>query len=269
MARFLVFCIVFIVFLVFKLIAKGASVVKEAGSQAYRAAYAEEDDIGADVFEYGAAHAIIGLLTTTAKSDGRVSEAEAIVIQSTIDQFVDMVDPALQSAYRRSLILAHRKALKENGIGRYLRIIEDADLDRGVYVTIVRQLIGLSAMDGFTTEKRNIIYRVALRFMISRADVDAWIASVENGAQNEEAERQETMANGMDPYEVLEVSREDSFEAIKRKYRELVRKFHPDTLAAKGLDEAFVEFAKRKMQQINEAYEIIRRQYESTHAAAA
>lgn len=46
---------------------------------------------------------------------------------------------------------------------------------------------------------------------------------------------------------------------IKRKYKHLVVDFHPDRLQSKGLPEAFLQFANQKLQEINEAYEEIRR----------
>ena len=60
-----------------------------------------------------------------------------------------------------------------------------------------------------------------------------------------------------DPYEVLGVSKTASFDEVKKKYRELVRKYHPDFLENKNDAN---ESAKRtkKTQEINEAYEKIK-----------
>ena len=41
---------------------------------------------------------------------------------------------------------------------------------------------------------------------------------------------------------------------IKTAYRELSKKFHPDVISGKGLDEEFVQFATRRFQQIQESY---------------
>lgn len=61
-----------------------------------------------------------------------------------------------------------------------------------------------------------------------------------------------------DPYAVLECSPSSSDEEIKRKYRELLGKYHPDKFIGQQLDKEFVELASRKFQEIQEAYGRIR-----------
>ena len=56
-----------------------------------------------------------------------------------------------------------------------------------------------------------------------------------------------------DPYEVLGASPSDSDEEIKRKYRELVKKYHPDNYHNNPL----ADLAQEKMKAINEAYDTI------------
>ena len=56
-----------------------------------------------------------------------------------------------------------------------------------------------------------------------------------------------------DPYSVLGVSPQASDEEIKKAYRELARKYHPDNYA----DNPLADLAQEKMKEINEAYESI------------
>ena len=59
-------------------------------------------------------------------------------------------------------------------------------------------------------------------------------------------------------YAVLESEPGDSSVTIKQKYRRLAADYHPDKIAAKGLPEAFVQFAHEKFREIQSAYETIR-----------
>lgn len=53
-----------------------------------------------------------------------------------------------------------------------------------------------------------------------------------------------------DPYEVLEINRNASMEEIKRAYRNLSKKYHPDRYS----DNPLRELAEEKMREINDAY---------------
>ncbi len=61
-------------------------------------------------------------------------------------------------------------------------------------------------------------------------------------------------------YTILGCSNSDSDDKIKSQYRKMVRDFHPDTIASKGLPEEFVTFAKDKFMEIHEAYEVLRKE---------
>lgn len=53
-----------------------------------------------------------------------------------------------------------------------------------------------------------------------------------------------------DPYEVLGVSRNASQEEIKKAYRELSRKYHPDSY----VDNPLADLAEEKFKEVQEAY---------------
>lgn len=59
-----------------------------------------------------------------------------------------------------------------------------------------------------------------------------------------------------DPYKILGVARDATDEEIKKAYRELARKYHPDNYAGNPLS----DLVEEKMKEINEAYDQIQRE---------
>ena len=63
----------------------------------------------------------------------------------------------------------------------------------------------------------------------------------------------------MDPYKVLGISPNASDDEVKKAYRELARKYHPDNYVNNPL----ADLAQEKMKEINEAYDQITKQRSS------
>lgn len=61
-------------------------------------------------------------------------------------------------------------------------------------------------------------------------------------------------------YRSLNCTPGSSNEEIKKNYRKLVKDFHPDTIISKGLPEEFTDFATKRFQEIQQAYEHIKRE---------
>ncbi|MGM9618352.1 MAG: DnaJ domain-containing protein [Oscillospiraceae bacterium] len=68
-----------------------------------------------------------------------------------------------------------------------------------------------------------------------------------------------------DPYKVLNVSPSASDEEVKKAYRDLARKYHPDNYH----DNPLADLAQEKMKEINAAYEEIQRQRNGRGPAAS
>lgn len=129
-------------------------------------------------------------------------------------------------------------------------------------------LVELAFADGFLVSKELIILQdFAARLDISMKDVSRMIASHKQRTYREEAERDQqertykkayskpTKTERERAFEILGVSSNASQEEIKKAYRSLVKKHHPDRFA--GKDEIIVEAAKAQFIEIQQAYELI------------
>ena len=76
---------------------------------------------------------------------------------------------------------------------------------------------------------------------------------------------QEEKVKDMDYYyQVLKCSRTATVEDIKKQYRILCKKYHPDTYLSKDLPEEIINLTAEKFKEVNEAYEKIMEKLKST-----
>jgi len=61
-------------------------------------------------------------------------------------------------------------------------------------------------------------------------------------------------------YAILGCDVTASNDQIKKQYRKLVFDYHPDTIASKGLPEEFTKFANDKFREIQEAYDVVKKE---------
>ena len=61
-----------------------------------------------------------------------------------------------------------------------------------------------------------------------------------------------------DAYAMLEIDRTSSDSEVKKAYRRMLSRHHPDKLASKGLPEEMMQIAAEKTHQIKQAYEMIK-----------
>jgi DnaJ like chaperone protein len=81
--------------------------------------------------------------------------------------------------------------------------------------------------------------------------------------QEQERHRREAVSAD---FELLGCSPNDSMESIKKRYRELTRTFHPDTVTGKDLHPEITKLAAAKFRDIQEAYERIMSQHKAPNA---
>ncbi|MBE6610286.1 MAG: molecular chaperone DnaJ [Ruminococcaceae bacterium] len=66
-----------------------------------------------------------------------------------------------------------------------------------------------------------------------------------------------------DPYDILGISRYSTEEDIKKAYRELAKKYHPDNFS----DDSMRRLAEEKMKEINEAYNTVMRGAQNAYSS--
>ena len=176
-----------------------------------------------------------------------------------ISEILDDIGFKLRDAGKRDELKRIYAAEKENLSNVYelareykksFRLSEDLGIAR------ISFLLNLAYIDGdFARSEREVIEKISDAFGLSRPHLERVIAGFEKFYGSYKSK---PASGNKNPYEVLGLSEQASFEEVKKRYRELVKKYHPDILMGRGESEEMIEKSTRKLQEINEAYETIK-----------
>lgn len=196
---------------------------------------------------------IISMLTRIAKSDGVISKLEADVIKDSITHFIAIARQEGLSTtklfkLRKKLVQAHNET--KNGyytIDTYAKNL--INYDSYMKRQVLRQLIFMASIDGYTSLKESLIINAGRTLGFQNSQIRSYIDDL-LGIKKEFS--QENISG----YTTLGCKSTDDNATIKKKYRELVKKYHPDF----RVDDESLKFRKQKMQEINNAYDIIKKE---------
>lgn len=226
-------------------------------------------------------HALFSVLGHIAKADGRVTLEEIQVASDLMDQMKLEGDTRkeAQQAFREGKepdfpLRDILKQLHESCFGR-----------RDILQVFLEILIQASYADGtLSKEEIKVLDEVAkhlgfkqrqLRFLISSFEAELRFRKGWQSAKQEYREHRQQRQQSHEKYQqaqsanqptladackVLGVSETDDTKTIKRAYRKLMGEHHPDKLVSQGLPKQAMEMAKQKTQDIQAAYELIRKQ---------
>lgn len=186
--------------------------------------------------------ATFSMLGKLAKADGRVSRQEIAVVESFIQDQL-----RLDAEHRKFAIGVFREAKDSaHQFGEFARQFG------GVFATeplmlesMLELLVRVSMADGHLHPSEDRLLAEAARcFGFSDAHYESVRA------------RLVPQTDGY--YRTLGLSRQASDDELRRTYRRLALEYHPDKIIAKGMPEEFVEVAKKKFQEIQQAYDAIK-----------
>ena len=194
---------------------------------------------------------VAAMLAKMAKADGVVSRYEIASVEGAFRRL------GFTPAARRYAIEVFRRAKDDrHSIYDYARdftsVVDSIDV-RELFYEI---LWDIACADGTVSGSELQILQRIPRALGIRPEWYSYFASqrLRSGPRGGAAPRDELA----EAYALLGASAGDSADELKRKYRELAKRNHPDALRAQGLPEEMVGKATERMSRINEAWAKIR-----------
>jgi DnaJ like chaperone protein len=201
---------------------------------------------------------LVSLMAKVAKADGRVSELEAELLSHTFTDISKVFEES--DVIREELKAIYKKELQsfENTLVIAKKYFELTKRDYVKRLKVMEYLLNLAFIDNeFSKAEFMITEDIANALEIKRADFEKLIAQFEQFYAQREQQKKLTLARA---YEVLGLTQGVSFDVVKKEYRRLVREYHPDILMGQGKEQSIIDAATAKLQEINEAYELIKKE---------
>ena len=199
----------------------------------------------------------IALVAKVAKADGRVDTLEAELVGILLDDVCRIFPEPKKARELLKEIFNEEKEQNDNVEHIAVALLNATRANRAKQEQFIGFLIQLAFADGEVSKsEERILARIAEAMEIDPALYHRIFDTFEKLHFEVRENKKDTLENA---YKILGVSSSDDMKTIKKAYRELVKKYHPDIIKAQGKDENYLKEATRKTQEINEAYELIKK----------
>ena len=196
----------------------------------------------------------VALVAKVAKADGKVDALEAQLVGIMFDDISAVFPEPEKTKDILKRIFSEEKDRSDDTREIAHHLAQAIKRDRAKQQQFMGFLIQLAFIDGEVSEsEEDVLQTIAEALEFDPNAYHAIFDQFEKMMQNIQPK-----ANIADAYKLLGVNESDDMSVIKKAYRKLVRKYHPDIIKSQGKDEAYMQEATAKTQEINQAYEMIK-----------
>jgi len=196
----------------------------------------------------------VALVAKVAKADGKVDALEAQLVGIMFDDISAVFPEPQKTKDILKRIFSEEKDRSDDTKAIAHHLARAIKHDRAKQQQFMGFLIQLAFIDGEVSEsEEEVLQTIAEALEFDPAAYHAIFDQFEKMMQNVQPK-----ANISDAYKLLGVSESDDMSVIKKAYRKLIRQYHPDIIKSQGKDEAYMQEATAKTQEINQAYEMIK-----------
>ena len=200
---------------------------------------------------------LIALMAKVAKADGKICELEAELLKHTFNDISSHF--ANNEEIRENLKVLYKKEKEsfDNTIEICEKLYSLTKSDYGKRVKIMEYLLNLAFIDKeFSKTERMIVEDISNALKIKSSDFENLVSTFESFYAQQANNKALSLEKA---YEILESKESDDDGVLKKNYRKLVKIHHPDIISGQGAAQNIIDEATKKLQEINEAYEIIKK----------
>lgn len=197
----------------------------------------------------------VALVAKVAKADGKVDTLEAELVGLMLDD-VSSVFPEPQKTRDILKDIFSTEKDRQDNIEEIAARLGDATRKNSTQQEkFMSFLIQLAFADGHVSQEEEKLLQTiaeALRFNpgIYHSIFDHFEEMIKNIKPQHSAKN---------AYDILGVSESDDMDTIKKAYRKLIKQYHPDIIKSQANSEEYIQEATEKTQEINQAYDLIKK----------
>lgn len=200
---------------------------------------------------------LVALMAKVSKADGKVCELEAEVLKHTFNDISSHFENAEEIREKLKVLYEKEKHSFDNLIDICNKLYNLTKNEYHKRVKIMEYLLNLAFIDkDFSSTEKMITEDISNTLKIKIEDFNSLISTFESFYAQQASNKAISLEKA---YEILESNPSDDAITLKKNYRILVKKHHPDIISGQGAAQNIIDEATRKLQEINEAYEIIKK----------
>ncbi len=201
--------------------------------------------------------ATFSMLGKMANADGSISETERNTVLRFMNDDLHLSKPDQEFAMR----IFDTAAVSSESFDKFAeQFYQSFSMEPQMLEMMMDILVRVAMADGVLSEQENqFIAKAAMCLRYPAGNVE--YLKIRYGFKQGGQQQRSTGSSSLDAaYSVLGCSALDPDEKIKAQYKKLIKEYHPDVIASKGLPEEFMKFATEKFDQIQKAYEAIKKE---------
>ena len=200
---------------------------------------------------------LVALMAKVAKADGNVCELEAELLKHTFNDISSHFENNEEIREKLKVLYKKEKESFDNMIIICEKLYSLTKNDYNKRAKFMEYLLNLAFIDKeFSKTEKMITEDISNALKIKKEDFERLISTFEAFY----AQQATNKALSLDKaYEILNSNVSDDDATLKKNYRTLVKKHHPDIISGQGAAQNIIDEATTKLQEINEAYEIIKK----------